>query len=128
MKKEFEIQAEFFKKIRSVHFLYRYPKAEFIHAIPNGARVSIGQAVKLKKQGLLSGVPDVFVPFPLYVRDKRIPYHGLYIEFKTLHGKLSANQKRFAQHCEKYGYLHEVCCSAMEAYDVVLNYLMGRWE
>ena len=117
MLKEAEIQTEFFKIIRDANFLHAYPEAKFIHAIPNGARVNIGQAVKLKKQGLLSGVPDVFVPLPTF------DHHGLYIEFKVPRGKLSQAQKEFSYHCDDYSYLHLVCYSARDAVAAVRKYL-----
>ena len=115
--KEAEIQTKFFKIIRSLEFSFEYPEAEWVHAIPNGARVSIGQAVKLKRQGLVSGVADVFVPIP------NGGYHGMYIEFKTRTGRLSKTQDAFCCHCVNYCYIYTVCRDAVEAVESLREYL-----
>lgn len=62
-------------------------------AIPNGGVRSIGLAVKLKKEGVKSGVPDLFLP--------RLK---LFIEMKTKTGKLSANQKEWFKILERCKY------------------------
>lgn len=62
-------------------------------AIPNGGVRSIGLAVKLKKEGVKSGVPDLFLP--------RL---NLFIEMKTRTGKLSKNQKEWFKILEDCGY------------------------
>ena len=51
--------------------------------MPNGIRASIGAAVKAKKEGVRSGVPDIY-----------IPKWKLWIEMKKAKGgTLSATQK-----------------------------------
>ena len=120
--KEAEIQTKFFKIIRSDPFLHEFPDAKWIHSIPNGARVGIGQAVKLKAQGLLSGVYDVFVPVA------RSPYHGMYIEFKTKRGKRSDSQKAFSKYCALNNYLCIVSSDAQLAAGAVRSYLGERSE
>lgn len=37
----------------------RLPALQLLFAVPNGARVSIGHARKLKAEGLKAGVPDI---------------------------------------------------------------------
>lgn len=60
----------------------KYP---LTHSIPNGGKRDISTAKKLKQEGLLPGVPDLFVP-----------ELGLYIELKrTKGGMVSAEQKAF---------------------------------
>lgn len=60
-----------------------------IHSIPNGANLAGSQTQrfkqwnKLKAEGALPGVPDLFVP------ELR-----LYIEFKYGNGRLNDNQKK----------------------------------
>jgi len=49
---------------------------------------------KLKKMGVKRGVPDLF-----------IPQYKCFIEFKTLKGKLSKEQKELKPHLESYGYV-----------------------
>lgn len=86
----------------------QYPELEFLHAVPNGAklpyaRTSSGhyskQAMKLKAEGLKRGVPDLCFPFP------RCSYHGLYIEMKALDGEPSADQIKFVDFLNTQGFL-----------------------
>ena len=128
--KEAEIQTKFFKIIRSAEFAFEYPEAEWVHAIPNGARVSIGQAVKLKAQGLVSGVADVFVPLPSFspIPNSKsnmwhVNYHGMYIEFKTRTGKPSKTQDAFAEHCHRHKYIYVICRDAVVAVEALRTYL-----
>ena len=130
--KEFEIQSEFFKIVHGIKFLFKYPEARWIHAIPNGARVSIGQAVKLKRQGLVSGIADVFVPVPVRNHPPKgnnidpTNYHGLYIEFKAERGKQSQAQFEFQNHCHFYDYQYVICRDAESAVKAVSTYLEPR--
>lgn len=66
-----------------------------IFAIPNGARTkNTWQAVKLKTEGLKSGVPDLFVPeWLLWVEMKR-----------TYDGALSKTQKDWIQYLRGIGH------------------------
>lgn len=62
----------------------RYP---LTHAISNGGYRTKTTAKRLKEEGVLSGVPDLFIPeLALYVELKR-----------TKGGKLSAQQKSFIE-------------------------------
>jgi hypothetical protein len=52
-------------------FEIKFPTIKFF-AIPNGIRSSIGAAVKTKKEGLRTGVPDIYVPaWKLWIEFKR---------------------------------------------------------
>ena len=53
----------------------QYPKAIFFSE-PSGLRVSIGQAVLLKKMRSFGKLPDMFIAFP------NGKYHGFFIELK----------------------------------------------
>lgn len=64
-----------------------------IFAIPNGGKRHISVAKKLKAEGVVSGVPDLF-----------IPGWYLWIEVKTIDGKLSKNQKEWLAYLESIGY------------------------
>ncbi len=70
-------------------FRLQFPK-RLIFAVPNGARTSIREAVRLKRQGLSAGVPDLCIPEP--IGDK----HGLFIELKW--GKKKATPAQFIWH------------------------------
>ncbi len=101
-------QAKFVKWVRVNH-----PDI-LIHSIPNGANLAgsqtqrIKQWNKLKAEGALAGVPDLF-----------IPELRLYIEMKYGKGTLSDNQKKIIPRLEKAGYKVAVCYSGDEAIALV---------
>jgi hypothetical protein len=86
----------------------RYPELQYLHAIPNGAklpytRTNFGhyskQAMILKSEGLKRGVPDLCLPYP------RAAFHGLYIEMKALDGEPSDEQIDFVDYLNDQGFL-----------------------
>jgi hypothetical protein len=65
-----------------------------LFAVPNGSYKGIQARVKAKKEGLRSGVPDLM-----------IPAWKLFIEMKKKKGgRLSENQKDWAEYLESVGY------------------------
>lgn len=99
-------------------FRLQYPNRIIFH-IPNGGRRNIREAARLKKQGVLAGVPDLFIPEP-------INYFGLFIEMKSPDGKLSENQKLLFPQLRDRGYRVEICRSLAEFMDVIQHYLGVR--
>ena len=97
----------------------RYPELNLMFAIPNGSHKSITQAVKFKREGLKSGVPDIFLPHAV------TPFHGLFIELKTQGGKLNQNQKDWILNLKSQGYFATVCIGATAAISTIQNYLKG---
>ncbi len=74
-------------------FRQTWPGA-LIHAIPNGGARSKATAGRLKAEGVVSGVPDLFVPaWRLWVEMKR-----------TKGGSLSPEQKDVIKQLESVGY------------------------
>ena len=97
----------------------RIPELALLYAVPNGARTRISVAVKLKKEGLKSGVPDVVLPVA------RGPYHGLYIEMKKEKGgKTSAEQKWWIDRLTHQGYFADVCAGFDSAREKIEWYLV----
>ena len=94
----------------------RYPHLEMLHCSLNGVKLSGTQAKIAKGQGMLSGVPDLFLPVP------KNGYHGLFIEMKSGKGRLSTNQTCFLSKVELLGYKIAVCYSANEAIKTIENY------
>lgn len=79
-------------------FRYQFPKVLIIH-IPNGGKRHAGEAAKLKRMGVVAGVPDLFIPeWRLWVEMKRVKG-----------GKLSENQKNIIPELERIGYTVVVC-------------------
>ena len=94
----------------------KYPMLEMLHCSLNGVKLSKTQAGIAKAQGMLSGVPDLFLPVP------RGKYHGLYIEMKHGSNTLTENQKKFLQNAANVGFVVSVCYSAQEAIKRIEDY------
>lgn len=89
-----------------------------LYAVPNGGVRHIGTAIKLKAEGVRSGVPDLFLACPI---DE---YHGLYIELKRLKGSCTSQEQK-AYHIElsRQGYACHVCRGFEAAKSVIEKYL-----
>jgi hypothetical protein len=86
-----------------------------IFAIPNGGHRSATEGQKLKNEGVLAGVPDLFLA------DGR---PGLFIEMKEPgKGRLSKDQKEIIPRLETAGYPVAVCYGYEEAKQAITNYL-----
>ena len=92
-------------------------KDPIIFAIPNGGSRHVAEAMKLKRTGVLSGVPDLFVPLPMN------GYGGLFIEMKRPKGYLTKNQKEMIGKLRDFGYKVEVCKSLDSFMEVVKDYM-----
>jgi len=74
-------------------FRTKFPKV-LIFAIPNGGKRSIGAGKKFKAEGVVAGIPDLFIPaWDVWVEMKR----------KT-GGRLSPDQKEMIKYLESEGY------------------------
>jgi len=111
---EHEIQSEYFKKLKDIP---EVPELDFIFAIPNGGRRHIVTALKMKKEGVKRGVPDIMIP----IVKGNSP--GMFIETKAPDGKESKSQIRYRIFLKSQGYQHKICRSAKELLDTTLNYL-----
>ena len=94
----------------------KYPMLEMLHCSLNGVKLSKTQASIAKAQGMLSGVPDLFLPVP------KNGYHGLFIEMKYGSNKVTENQEKFLQNAANVGYAVSVCYSAQEAIKRIEDY------
>jgi hypothetical protein len=93
-----------------------YPYLWLLHCSLNGVKLSAIQASIAKAQGMLSGVPDLFLPVP------KNGYHGLYIEMKSAKGRVSVEQSRYLKCAAENGYSVVVCYSANEAIKRIEDY------
>jgi hypothetical protein len=114
---EHQIQSSFFEWLR-----YKYPQfidTMSIFAIPNGGKRHVVTAIKLKKEGVQSGVWDVFCAIP------HAGKHGLFLEFKAGKNKLTDNQNIFMNNRLMSGYACEIVYSLDEAIVALNNYLIS---
>jgi len=86
-----------------------------IFAIPNGGVRDIGTALKLKKEGALSGVSDLCILIP---QNKTV-----FLEMKTETGKLSKSQKEFFKNLDLLGFDYFVGYGAKDASAKFLEYI-----
>ena len=93
-----------------------YPYLWMLHSSLNGVKMTKAQAGRAIAQGMLSGVPDLFLPVP------KNGYHGLFIEMKYGSNKVTENQEKFLQNAANVGFAVSVCYSAQEAIKRIEDY------
>jgi len=94
-----------------------FPKLIAYH-VPNGGKRSLRTAVRLKKEGVKAGVPDVIIAKRSGI------YAGMYIELKRRKGGvLSETQRDMIAALRFEGYYVAVCKGWDEARDAILKYL-----
>jgi hypothetical protein len=114
---EHALQSAFIEWVYRVENLPQYHALRLSFACPNGARVGIGQARKLKAEGLRAGICDWWLPYAAP------GYQGLALEFKTRIGRLSIAQTAYRKRLQSIGWRVEVCRSTEHAIAVVNDYL-----
>ena len=90
-----------------------------LHSSLNGLKRTKNAQGKAKAQGMLSGVPDLFMP--VAIGDSK----GLYIEMKSAKGRISSEQSKFLQAASDFGYSCFICYSAVEAIDKIKGYYLS---
>ena len=113
--RESEEQQALFQWAKLMQF--QHPELSLLHSIPNGGKRNIREATRLKKEGALAGVSDIFLPV------SRGGFHGLYIELKVKGGKLSDNQKWWIEEVSLQGYMATTCIGWVKASEVIKWYL-----
>jgi hypothetical protein len=106
------------------------PELCMLYAIPNGAKLPwrknkggqrySPEAMKLKAEGLKSGVPDICLPIA------RASFHGLYIELKFGDNTTSPQQKKWIDLLRAQGYFAVVAVGWEQAARTILSYLKGN--
>ena len=108
------------KKILIQWFRIQYPRwHKCLWAVPNGGMRHVRTAIKLKEEGLLAGVADLFLMIPKNNK------HGMFIEMKAKKGKLQENQKDFLKIAQSMGYETKVCFGFNDAKNTIINYLQN---
>ena len=98
----------------------QHPELKLLHAIGNGnGRTSVIQGARMKREGVLAGVSDIFLPVSWG------GYHGLYIELKVKGNTTTPSQKWWIAETSKQGYYSTVCFGWIEAKEIIARYLEG---
>jgi hypothetical protein len=97
-------------------FRWMYPK-RMIFAIPNGGARNVVVAMKLKRGGVLPGVPDLFVPHASG------GFNGLFLELKVGTNRQTKEQKAIAEQLSGEGYLVALCRSFEEFETTIREYV-----
>ena len=98
----------------------RIPELSLLYAIPNGGKRNVVTAVRLKKEGVKPGVPDLCLPIA------RNGYHGLYIEMKAGKNKATKTQKWWHEQLREQGHAVVVAYGAGEAIEAIEQYLFCK--
>lgn len=130
---EHEQQVVFFNRIRALAANNKAfaSAAARTYAIPNGGGRTPREAGRLKAEGVLKGVSDIFVSWPALraCMDARDPvWHGLYIEMKSATGRVSAEQQAWLDASATLGYAAAVCWNADDAVSVWRAYVLGDYK
>jgi len=97
-------------------FRLQYPDT-LIFAIPNGgARNAITGAI-LKAEGVMAGIPDLFIAKPCGM------FHGLFIEMKADKGRVKPHQMEIIRKLQNTGYAVYVCRSFEAFQEAVQEYI-----
>jgi hypothetical protein len=105
-------QMMFFQWVRTA-----FPKLIAFH-VPNGGKRSLRTAVRLKKEGVTTGIPDIIIGKACGI------YCGMYIELKRQKGgALSEAQKDMIRELKAEGYYVAVCRGFEEARQELIAYL-----
>lgn len=87
-----------------------------IFAVPNGGKRSISAGKKFKAEGVVAGVPDLF-----------IPAWNLWVEMKRESGgRLSPDQKEMIAYLERIGHCVIVGKGAADASKKILEFKIGK--
>lgn len=99
-------------------FRLQYPQlARHLFAIPNGGARHQATAGKLKAEGVLPGVPDLFL-----IKSSK-GYPGLFLELKADKGRVSEYQADFLERAAAEGYCTKVAYGLDEAMAAIREYL-----
>ncbi len=96
------------------------PALKLLFAIPNGGARDAVTGAMLKAEGVRPGVPDLFLPQPVE------PFHGLFIEVKTLTGKVSPEQREWLLRLNNRGYAAVLCRGFDHTINTLTRYLAGQ--
>ena len=99
------------------------PELKLLNGSLNGVKLSIGSAIKAKRQGLRKGYPDIALPVA------RAGFNALFIELKKADGgRLSKEQKEWLTALKKQGNFAVCAHGASKSIEIIKAYLRGDRE
>jgi hypothetical protein len=110
-------QSRFFAVLRRMEV--NHPGLRGAFAIPNGFLDTKAKRIRATQEGVLSGVPDVFIPWPLG------GFHGLFLEFKRPGGRVTQAQEEYLALMRSRGYKAQVVFGLREALVALKAYISG---
>ena len=102
---------------RVVQFVRTFYPDVLIFSIPNGANTTPKNRLRLVREGMLAGVPDIQIAKP------KKGFHGLFIEFKTTEGTVKDSQMDVINKLHTEGYLCYVARTHLSAIKIIEDYL-----
>jgi hypothetical protein len=108
-------QSRFFAILRKLEA--SRPELKWSFAIPNGFLDTKSKRIRAWREGVTSGVSDVFIPIPSR------GHHGLFLEFKRQGGTATKDQLEFIATMASRGYKAQLVFSHLEALRVLKDYL-----
>lgn len=104
-------------QVKVVQYVRTFYPEVVIAAIPNGAGTTARNRLHLYTEGLLAGMPDLFIAKACK------GFNGLFIEMKTDTGEESKEQKVLRKKLNEAGYLVFVARSDRTAINLIEDYL-----
>ncbi len=96
-----------------------FTELALLFAIPNGGQRHKAVAGKMKAEGVRPGVPDLFLPVA------RGGFHGLFVEMKTLKGRVQPVQVEWHKVLEAQGFCVKVCYGYNAAVVTLCSYMQN---
>lgn len=116
-KKSKNVQSEYHEQVQFVSYIKK--RGFLIVASANGGARNIIEAVNLKRMGLATGFPDLFIPYPTK------KHHGFFCEMKKkVGGRVSIHQVFWIEQLNSLGYYAVVSKGfeeAVKAFETYLN-------
>lgn len=98
----------------------QYPELQLLFHVPNGGARDIQTAARMKREGVVPGVPDYLLLVP------RSGYHGMALELKRRDGGvLSGAQITMMELLSDHGYYVVIANGWESAKELILQYLNG---
>lgn len=115
---ELKIPLESTEQIKLVGRTRTFYPDVIVFAVPNGGLRNKREAVRLKAEGVLKGVPDLVFAEP------RGRYHGLYVEMKRRKGSaVTEDQRKLHRRLRRKGYKVMIGYGVDDVWDEVEAYL-----